>query len=256
MDERTRYFRQLRRLRRSARRWSVLAGTFAGATVILVPYHGLGWPDAVWAAVTGGSAALTWWRWGDLRELSAQPAPEPLPPAAPPVLGSRHVDALLSRFPAGRGALVELRRMQSRAKLRGSSVLPAWQRLDRAAQTFAGLVGRLDGPAQSVVREAGAAEASLRELGARTAAVERAVRLAKSPDNRLGAAHADLLEHFAQGVDAYERLVAAAAEYVAEDGRSRVDGVSVHRLTEATDLLAGIASALSELRTVTRPASA
>jgi hypothetical protein len=255
VDERNRYFRQLRRLRRSARRWSVLAGTLAGTSAVLVPYHGLGWPDAVWAALTGGSAALTWWRWSDLRELAAQPPPEPIEAPRAPLLGSRRMDALVSRWPAGRGALVELRRMQSRSKVRGSSVLPAWNRLDRAAQTFAGLAGRLGGPAQAAVREANQAEHTLRELGERTAAVERALRLAPS-DGRLPAAHADLLGHFTQGVEAYERLVAAAAGYVAEDGRTVVDGGPMHRLTEATDLLAGIASALSELRTATRPASA
>jgi hypothetical protein len=245
VDERNRYFRQLRRLRRSARRWSVLAGTLGGTSLVLIPYHGLGWPDAIWAALTGGSVALTWWRWSDLRELAARPAPEALP-------GGR-VDALVSRWPVAQGALAELRRLQSRSKLRGSSVLPAWNRLDRAAQTFAGLAGRLGGPAQSAVQEAGAAERSLRELGERTAAVERALRLAPA-DAGLPAAHAELLGHFSQGVDAYERLVAAAAGYVAEDGRTQAGGVSMHRLTEATDLLAGIASALSELRAATRPA--
>jgi hypothetical protein len=255
VDERSRHFRQLRRLRRAARRWSVLAGTLGGTSVVLVPYHGLGWPDAIWAALTGATAALTWWRWSDLRELAAQPAPEAVEAPRLPLLGHPRVEALVSRLPVGRGALVELRRMQSRSKVRGSSVLPAWNRLDRAAQTFAGLAGRLAGPAQGVVREANTAERSLRELGERTAAVERALRLAPS-DGRLPAAHAELLGHFTQGVQAYERLVAAAAGYVAEDGRTRVDGGSMYRLTEATDLLAGIASALSELRTATGPASA
>ena len=64
--------------------------------------------------------------------------------------------------------------MQSRARLRGSSVLPAWNRLDRAAQTFAGLAPRLAGPAAGTVPEALAAERTLRDLGERTAAVERA----------------------------------------------------------------------------------
>jgi hypothetical protein len=255
VDERNRYFRQLRRLRRAARRWSVVAGTCAGASAILVPYHGLGWPDAIWAALTGGSAALTWWRWSDLRALAAQPAPEAVTPPGTPVLGSPRVDALVSRWPAGRNALAEMRRMQARAKVRGSSVMPAWNRLDRAAQTFAGLSGRLGGPAQPAVREAGAAERTLRELGERTAVVERALRLAPS-DGRLAQSHGELLRHFTQGVEAYEKLVAAAAGYVAEDGRTSVDTGSMHRLTEATDLLAGIASALSDLRTATRPASA
>src|SRR5262249_7677325 len=158
-----------------------------------------------------------WWRWSDLRELAAQPAPEPVA-----VLGrGSRFDALLARWPVGQGALAELRRMQSRSKVRGSSVLPAWNRLDRAAQTFAALAAGPGGPAQRAVREATAAEHSLRELGERTAAVERALRLAPA-DGQLPAAHAELLGHFTQGVDAYERLVAAAAGYVAEDGRTRV----------------------------------
>jgi hypothetical protein len=269
LDERNRYLRQLRRMRRSARRWSMLAGTFAGASAILVPYHGLGWPDAIWAALTGGSAALTWWRWSDLRELHAQPVPEPVGPAERPLLGDARVDALVSRWSAGRGALAELRRMQSRARLRGSSVLPAWNRLDRATQTFAGLAPRLAGQAAGTVPEARAAERTLRDLGERAAAVERALRLAPgggqapagwpSPggrqDGQLVAAHADLMRHFTQGVEAYERLVAAAAGYVAEDGRTAVDDGSPRRLTEAADLLAGIATALSELRTANGPAS-
>jgi hypothetical protein len=242
-DQRARYFRQLRRLRRSARRWSVLAGTMAGATAVLVPYHGAGWPDAIWAALTGGSAALTWWRWSDLRELAAQPAPEPIDPAQAAAVTRARIEALVSRLPAGRGALAELRRVQSRAKLRGSSVVPAWSRLDRAAQTMAGLADRLGGvPA--------AAERALRDLGERTAAVERAMRLASTHGSQdLAGAHAELLGRFTEGVEAYEGLVGAAASYVAEDGRLVADGTSTGRLREATDLLHGIAAGLSELRT-------
>jgi len=249
MDERSRYFRQLRRLRRSARRWSVLAGTAAGATVVLLPYHGLGWPDAIWAAVTGGSAALTWWRWSDLRELAARPAPEPLDPAQAAALTRAKIEAVVSRLPAGRGALAELRRVQSRAKLRGSSVVPAWSRLDRAAQTMAGLADRLHSVPTPVVREAAAAERALRDLGERTAAVERAMRLEPAASTGLAEAHAELLGRFTEGVAAYEGLVAAAASYVAEDGRLVADGASTWRLREATDLLHGIAAGLSELRT-------
>lgn len=250
MDERTRYFRQLRRLRRSARRWSVLAGTMAGASAVLVPYHGVGWPDAIWAALTGGSAALTWWRWSDLRELAGQPAPEPIDPAQAAALTRARIEALVSRLPAGRGALAELRRVQSRAKLRGSSVVPAWSRLDRAAQTMAGLADRLGGVPTPVVDEAAAAERALRDLGERTAAVERAMRLASTPgSHELAGAHAELLGRFTEGVEAYEGLVAAAASYVAEHGRLVADGSSTGRLREATDLLHGIAAGLSELRT-------
>src|SRR2546429_75837 len=163
MDARTRYFRQVRRLRRSARRWSVLAGTLGGASAILVPYHGLGAPDAIWAALTGGTAALTYWRWNDLRELDAQPPPGPGCPAP-------------------------------------------------------------------------------------TAAVERALRLTPG-ESGLEQAHGELLGHFTAGVTAYEGLVGAAAGYVAVDGRATADTSSVSRLTEATDLLRGIADGLAEMTT-------
>ncbi|OLB64537.1 MAG: hypothetical protein AUI10_10585 [Actinobacteria bacterium 13_2_20CM_2_72_6] len=246
MDERAKYFRRLRRLRRSARRWSVFAGTFAGASVVLVPYGGLGWPDAILTALTGGTAALTFWRWSDLRQLAAQPAPEPLPgPLGGPLVRTRF-EALVARLPAGRTALTELRRMEARSRIRGSSVLPAWTRLDRAAQTLAGLTGRL-GPAQSAVLEAATAERTLREIGERTAAVERA--LVVSNDAVLRQAHADLLGHFTQGVEAYEGMVGAAAGCVAQDGRITDHG-AVTRLTEATVQLRGVADGLAEMTTV------
>ena len=46
MDERSRYFAKLRRLRRAARRWSVLAAGFGCASIVLTPYQGLGVADA------------------------------------------------------------------------------------------------------------------------------------------------------------------------------------------------------------------
>jgi hypothetical protein len=216
----------------------------------------LGWPDAIWTALTGGTAALTFWRWSDLRQLAAQPAPEPLPgPVGGPLVRTRF-EALVARLPAGRNALTELRRMEARSRIRGSSVLPAWTRLDRAAHALTGFAGRL-GPAQSAVLEAATAERTLREIGERTAAVERA--LAVSPgDGTLQQAHADLLGHFTQGVAAYEGLVGAAAGCVAQDGRVTDHG-AVSRLTEATVLLRGVADGLAEMTTVTlrttRPAA-
>jgi hypothetical protein len=248
MDERARYFRKLRKLRRSARRWSVYAGTFAGASAVLVPYRGLGWPDAIWAALTGGTAALTWWRWGDLRELRAQPVPEALP-AGPPLVRTKF-EALVAKLPAGRTALAELRRMEARSRIRGSSVLPAWTRLDRAAQTLAGLSGRLGGgPAAATAVDAAYAERTLREIGERTAAVERALTMSGA-DEQLRTAHAELLGHFTTGVEAYEGMVAAAAGYVANDGRI-VDQGAVQRLTEATVMLRSTAEGLAEMTTVT-----
>ena len=68
-DQRTKHLRRLRRLLRSARRWSVIGGGLSGATAILAPYAGLGVPDAAWAAGAGASVALAVWRWRDFREM-------------------------------------------------------------------------------------------------------------------------------------------------------------------------------------------
>jgi len=75
VDERARYFRRLKRLRGSARRWSVLGGGLTAATVVLTPYSGIGIADAIWAGAAGASVALAWWRWSDHRALAALPAP-------------------------------------------------------------------------------------------------------------------------------------------------------------------------------------
>jgi hypothetical protein len=252
-DDRTRYFRDLSRLRSAARRWTVYAGTFAGATLVLIPYKGLGWPDAIWAALTGGSTALAVWRWRDHQELASQPVPEPVPASE---IARTRIEALVSKLPAGRSAVAELHRMQARARIRGSSVVPGWTRLDQAAQTLAGFAGRLGGAAESAILEANVAERALRDLGERTAAVERGLLLAPR-DSILTQAHKNLLGHFNQGVTAYEKLVAAAAGYVAEDSTTVAGLSAVTRLTEATDLLRGVAVGLSELRTAaTAPRSA
>jgi hypothetical protein len=246
-DPRTKHFKRLRRLRRSARGWTVRAGILTGAAAVLVPYHGLGIWDAVWAAAAGGSVAFCGLRWSEFRELAAEPAPPAL--VAGPATGiPAGVEAMIRRLPVGQSALDELRRTRDRVRLRGSSVLPAWQRLERASAALAGLAGRLGGgPAESAVLEAAVAERSLRELAERAAMVERAIRLA--PDQTLLASHTALVAQFDDGVTAYERLVAAAAGYVAEDGRPATEHVAISRLREATDLLRGIAAGLSELRT-------
>lgn len=253
LDERARYFRRLRRLRRSARRWSVLGAGLTGAAAVLAPYAGLGLPDAAWAAAAGLTAATAWWRWSDLRALAAQPAPDAPDPAVAAQRARARLLATVQSLPAGRAALTEMRRQRSRFALRGSDAAAPWSRLDHAAEAMTALAGRLNGPGDGALIEAAAAERSLRDLAHRVAAVERALRFAPpdaAPD--LTRAHADLVGQLDTGVAAYERLVAAAAGYVAEDGREPAGHPAVARLTEATDLLRGIAAGLSELRT-TRP---
>jgi hypothetical protein len=247
VDERTRYFRQLRKLRGSARRWSVIGGGLAAATAVLTPYAGIGVADAAWAAGAGASIALAWWRFRDHRELAAIPPP----PAPPPALPGTKLMAAVERLPAGRQVVQEMRRQRERYALRGSAVAKAWDRLDRAAQTLQGLTGRLTGPGEEAVLEAATAEHWLRDLGQRVASVERAIPLSP-PDQKvaLAAAHESLAGQFTEGVTAYERLVAAAASWVAEDGQPIADErhPSFFRLVEATDRLRGLAEGLSELR--------
>ncbi|WP_250001660.1 hypothetical protein [Actinoplanes sp. M2I2] len=247
MDERTRYFRRLKGLRSAARRWSVLGGGLTAATAVLTPYAGIGWADAIWAGSAGASVALAWWRFSDHRELAAQPAPPPPPPA---IAGAK-LAAAIERFPAGRTMLEEVRRQKNRYALRGSAITQAWDRLDRASSTLSALSGRLTGAGEGAVLEAAVAEEWLRDLGQRVASVERALPLAP-PEQRanLTDSHTSLAAQFTEGVEAYERLVAAAASYVAEDGRPVTDGrhPAFAGLVDATDKLRGVAEGLSELK--------
>jgi hypothetical protein len=247
VDERTRYFRRLKRLRGSARRWSVVGGGLTAAAAVLTPYAGIGLPDAFWAAGAGASVALAWWRWSDHRELAALPAP----PAPDPALAGQRFLAAVSRFPAGRQMVEEVRRQKDRYALRGSAVAKAWDRLDRAAQTLVGLAGRLTGPGESALLEAAVAEKWLRDLGQRVASVERAIPLSPAEQRAaLEQSHDGLATQFTEGVTAYERLVAAAASFVAEDGHPLADDrhPTLGRLVEATDRMRGVAEGLSELR--------
>ncbi len=247
MDERTRYFRRLKRLRNSARRWSVLGGGLTAATAVLTPYSGIGWADAIWAGSAGASVALAWWRFSDHRELAALPPP----PAPDPALAGRKLAAAIERFPVGRTMLHEVRRQKNRYALRGSAITQAWDRLDQASSTLVALAGRLTGAGEGAVLEAAIAEEWLRDLGQRVAAVERALPLSP-PEQRaaLDESHSSLAQQFTEGVGAYERLVAAAASYVAEDGHPVTEGKhpAFASLVDATDKLRGIAEGLSELK--------
>lgn len=252
MDERTRHFRQLKRLRGSARRWSVVGGGLAAATAVLTPYAGIGLADAFWAAGAGASVALACWRWRDHRELAAVPPP----PAPPQLLPGDRLAAAVERFPAGRQVVQEVRRQRNRYALRGSAVAQAWDRLDRASVTLQGLSGRLTGLGEGAVLEATAAEQWLRDLGQRAASVERALPLTPAEQRApLKESHDALAKQFTEGVTAYESLVSAAASYVAEEGHPVGGGTqhpAVSALVDATDRLRGIAEGLSELR---RPAA-
>jgi hypothetical protein len=231
----------------------VLAGTLGGAAVVLAPYHGLGLIDAVWMAAAGGSVALAAWRWLDLQAMLAQP----VPPAPDPAIAAQRtrlrVESLVNALPGGRETLRELRRQRQRVLLRDSAVSPGWRRLDKAATALDGLAPRLAGPAEPAVLEAVAAEKALRQTAERVASVERGMGFATGEAaTALSQAHAALVAQFEHGVTAYEGLVGAAAAYLAEDGQT-ISDPSVGRLTEAADLLRGVAAGLAELRSTGQP---
>jgi len=249
-DPRSKYFARLNKLRRSARRWSVAAGSLVMATAVLLPYAGVGLPDVFWAAGAGGATALAFWRWSDLRAHAAREAPPELGPAERAALSQRRLESVVGRFPAGRTALSELHRFTHLSRVRGSAVATSAARLDRAIKAFGGLAPRLTGPARDVLDEAGMAERALRDLGERIASVERAMKTPGASGPVLSAAHADLVGRFQAGVEAYEALVAAAAAFVAEDGRLG-EPIATGRLIEAGDLLRGIAEGMSDIRAAT-----
>lgn len=243
MDERARYGRRVRRLRRSARRWSVVAGVLGGAAAVLTPYAGLGPADAFWAGAAGGSVILAGWRWADYRALAARPVPLTLDPA---VARSR-IEAFAAGLPWGREVLSALHRQAEHSKLRGAAVASGWRRLDRAGAVLRSLPLRPGGATDAAVLEAAVAERGLRELARRAAGVERGLPYAGSHQS-LGQSLSALVAQFEQGVTAYEELVGAAAMYVAEEGRMPGEDPSLRRLAEATDLLRGIALGFAELR--------
>jgi len=182
------------------------------------------------------------------------------PPPSEPVRSAEQTRARLAaaveRLPAGREVLTGVRRGRSRMALRGSAAARPWARLDRAASTLAGFADRLTGPAAPAVLEAAVAERSLRELASRVASVEKSLRFA--PDESrpgLEAAHRDLTGQLDGGVTAYEKLVAAAAGYLAEEGRTADEHPAIVQLDEATALLHGVATSLAELRTLGDPSA-
>jgi hypothetical protein len=234
-DARTKHLKRLRRLRRSARGWSVRAGLLVGATAVLVPYRGLGWPDAIWAALAGGSAAFTAWRWKDYRELAAEPVP---PALSGPQDGK--LAAAVRRFAVGRSMIDEVDRQRSQARFRGLSVAEHWRRLDRACLMLDGLSGRLGPFAETAVLDAAVAEKSLRDLCERIAVVERTMRLGQPAGDQLRPAHEALVAQLESGVSGYEQFVAAAAACVAQEP----DSAST-TLADATAFLRGMSEGLN-----------
>ena len=246
MDERTRYFRRLRRLRASARRWTVLTGGFVGATAILAPYQGLGPADAIWAGLAGAAAGLTWWRWSDARQLAAQPVPDPPDPA----LADERWLNRLAHMPGGYGLAEMIRRHRTRGALRGSEAVHVWERFDRAVRSLQALRPRLHSAPEGTLTQATRVERGLHELTHRIAALEQSLRLApleaQAHLRTLRDAHVSQLE---RAVVSYEQFVAAAAGWLAESERLGGAATDISGLSDATDRLRGVTAGLAELRT-------
>ncbi len=214
-DPMLRHQRALSRARDVGWHRTTLAAGLAAATAVLLPYGGgPGLPDAGWAAaaaVSAVSAVRAWRRLAELRDY--------VPPPAQPRLSS--------------------------------SVRPAVDRLSHAASTLRALLARLGSLASGTAEEAAAAELSLRELAARVDALDAALSLAP-PEAHAGLreARAMLLVRLDDGAQAYEWLVAAAAECVAAGAGGPGDAFARRRLHEATDRLRGLAAGTQEVHEI------
>lgn len=217
-DPLARHRRRLRHSAGSVRRGAVATALLAGASAVLLPYHGLGLPDAGWLGLTAGAATWTVFAVRAHRQLArAVPLPAPA---------------------------------------RGSAARPASDRLVAARRVLQGLLARLGPLAGDVAGDAAAGERALLEQAARIAALEAA--LAVAPGEAVAGlveARRVLLAGLDAGVAAYERLVAAAAECLAVAGGAGGgastavgDPSAVRRLADAADALAGVTTGLVELR--------
>ena len=242
-DPRLKHLRLLRRRRTSARMWTVWAASVASAAAVAIPYAGVGWLDIVWAWSAGGSIAMTVLRWRDYRVMAAMPVPAPPPPPQPgQSLGQRLAPLVGPML----GPMIDRpKRLTVRP---GSLAAPLAQRLNTAARALPPLLDRLGPSAGDTWQEAHAAHLALRELSVKIDVVERS--LAVSPPEAhesLVVARTGLVSQFSEGVDAYERLTASAAECVAALARGG-DKLAATRLTEASDALSGLAGGLTEMK--------
>jgi len=242
-DPRARHLRRLRRSRAAARVWTVWAATIGGSAAVAVPYAGIGWADIGWAGVAGGSIAVAVLRWRDHWAVLAAPVPEPLPYRPPAQRIARKLTPLV-------GSAIEsfVDRPRRVAVRRSSAAAPAVDRLNYAARTLPQLLDKLGPNAGDTAREAAGAHTALRQLAVRVAVVEKTLPVAPAESREsLLAVRAGLLDQLSHGVAAYEQLGGAAAECVAALARGG-DTLAVRRLTEATDILRGLADGLTEIK--------
>ena len=245
--------KRLRRRLRSARRWTVWAGLYGGMAAVLVPYQGLGAPDAIWAGLFGASALVATFRWVDYRK-----AAKSLPDESQ-MLAVHGTAALSLEAQSVADALAgHVRKRREAVRFRRSAAAPAFGRLVTATQAFDELAPRLTGPAASVLEEVQGSAAALRDVAEQIRSVEKSIEVSPvSRQESLGSSHRALVERLETGVTAYEEMVASAAEVVAEQSAlaqaTQVDGQPpTDRLTAATEQLRGLADAVGEMRDMHR----
>lgn len=120
-------------------------------------------------------------------------------------------------------------------------------RLRAREATLHGLLRLLGPVAADTQAEADAAAAALRDYAARLVTVESAARSAAG--GRLDDTARSLAARLDAGVEAYERMVAAAADAVAvTEADGAPDPVAMRTLGDATDRLSGLAAGLREVR--------
>lgn len=225
-----RHERRKRRTSRALTLWLVL--TLLSVLYAVMGYAGVvggaeGWKGALSGLTFAVPFTVLSVRSGvRLYRLSTMPVPEPTRPPALPPPGSA-ARKPLDRLARGEASLTDLLDQLTTASHSGAAPVPTLSiEQTRATATEAAV--------------------ALRDLADRVCSLERAAdTTAKADRAALDEAVAALRAQLDEGVDSYGELVAAAGQAVAASS----GGVAPARtaLTDATDRLAGLASALREL---------
>lgn len=240
------FFKKMRRRFRSARRWSVTAGITGGVAAVLLPYQGLGAPDAVWAGLFGGSAIFATLRWIDYRQLAKR---QPAEQEKLAVHGTAALAAEAQHVVHGLAGLLQNKRHA--AKFRHSAASKAYRRLQQAAMALDELMPQLAANAREIVDDARSSQRSLHDLAGRIRSVEKSMSM-PSTAQALRGSHAAMVERFELGTAAFEDMVGAVATVVAEqsalDGMVGSQDLTMVQLSEATEKLHAQAHGIEQMR--------
>ncbi|THV43510.1 phage shock envelope stress response protein PspM [Glycomyces buryatensis] len=236
----------------SAKSWTVISGAAVAGGAFFVPYGGISGSDGAWVIAAGLSTTLAVLRWLDYRRLAR---------ALPAARDSLEINGSAGLGQEVRGFAGEvadaLRRGRMRSKFRRSAALAPYLRLERASITAEDLAERLEGNPEALAALAGAGNAGreLLRLAATIRDVEQSIRIAPEGKKRSLEADRDrLIERLEAGVTAYEDMVSAAGECLAESVGLR-EALAAHSadetlesLTDAADRLRAAGDAASEIR--------